>query len=158
VVPNVVAVQELYEVRAGLESQALQRPSRLGAHHDRTQLEALRDEWATLAADTEPEPDPSFVLLDEGFHLGLAEAAGNDALVEVLRQVNERIRVVRMQDFLLPERLRATIAEHLAIVETLLAGDTAAAELALQHHVEQSSRFVQRRVLEAIVRMTGPEQ
>ena len=60
------------------------------------------------------------MLLDESFHLTLAEAAGNAVLVELLRQVNERIRVVRMQDFLEPGRITNTIAEHLGIVDAVL--------------------------------------
>jgi DNA-binding GntR family transcriptional regulator len=158
VVPDIVGIQELYEVRAALESHALQRPARMGAQHDRALLEDLRDEWARLQFDAEREPKPSFVMLDESFHLAVAEAAGNASLVELLRQVNERNRIVRMQDFLVRERIGATVEEHLAVVDALLAGDLAIAELTLQRHVEQSSRFVQRRVLEALQRMTEAQR
>ena len=74
-------------------------------------LEALRAEWVELTHE-EPEAEPGFVLLDESFHLTLAQAAGNPMLVDILRQINERIRIVRMQDFLVPERVGRTIREH----------------------------------------------
>ena len=96
----------------------------------------LRDEWRALADDRVAEPDPGFVLLDESFHVTLAEAAGNPVLVELLRQVNERIRVVRMQDFLTDEpRSTQTIAEHLGIVEAVLAGDLVEAERRFGLHI-----------------------
>jgi len=95
------------------------------------------------------------VLADEGFHIGLAEAAGNVALVDVLRQLNERIRIVRMQDFLSIDRIVSTIAEHLEILDVLLAGDLQAAEAALATHIERSKEVVDQRVLLAIARMVG---
>ena len=77
------------------------RPFRSGTVHERQRLVELRDDWQAMAADDDAiEPDPDFVLLDESFHVGLAESAGNPAIVEMLRTVNERIRIVRMQDFL----------------------------------------------------------
>jgi DNA-binding GntR family transcriptional regulator len=152
-IPDVTVVGQLYEVREGLELQALQRPGRLGRRHDPAILEPLRDTWRALASGPLPPPDPSFVMLDESFHTGLAAAAGNDALVEVLRHVNERIRVVRMHDFLIPERIGATIAEHLSIVEAVLAGDLVGAEAAFTAHLAQSMTVVHDGVRAAITRM-----
>lgn len=156
-VPDVVVIQELYEVRATLEVQALWRPLDHDGRHDVGVLESLRDDWRALAADRADsfdEADPTFVLLDESFHTTLAEAAGNRAVVEVLRQVNERIRVVRMQDFLVPERVTATIEEHVGIVDAVLRADIDLAETRLRSHMGDSRGFVQARVLEAIARMT----
>src|SRR6186713_2270676 len=45
VVPDVTVMRHLYEVRAGLELQALQRPARMGTRHDPAILEPLRDQW-----------------------------------------------------------------------------------------------------------------
>jgi DNA-binding GntR family transcriptional regulator len=149
VVPDVAAVRWLYEVRAGLELQALRR-----VPHDVEILGAVLDEWEAFARD-EPEPDTSFVLLDESFHLGLAESAGNPALVDLLRQVNERIRVVRMVDFLTPDRITSTVAEHVDIVKAVLAGDHVAATEAFLGHLDHSQAVVEQRVAAAIARMAG---
>jgi len=153
-VPDVVVMRQLYEVRAGLELQALQRPARLGTRHDPAVLEPLRDQWRRLQADL-PAPDPSFVLLDEAFHLQLALASGNHVLVDVLRQVNERIRVVRMLDFLSAERIEATVAEHVALVEHVLAGRAVDAESAFTAHLGVSMAVVEERVQAAIARMVA---
>lgn len=156
VAPDVEGVRHLYEVRIALELQALHRPGRTGARHDLVALEALRDEWAELAGEVH-EPSPGFVLLDESFHVALAEAAGNPVVVDHLRQVNERIRIVRMQDFLTVERIERTIEEHLGIVDAVLDGDPAEAERRFGLHVELSIAVVEERVLQALARMAAAD-
>ncbi|MCU1345298.1 MAG: transcriptional regulator, GntR family [Acidimicrobiia bacterium] len=154
-VPDVTVMRQLYEVRAGLELQALQRPSRHGVSHDRSMLQRIKDEWTFLAEDGELEAGPDVVLLDEGFHESLAGAAGNIALVEMLHQINERIRIVRMHDFLSDERVAATIEEHLALVDALLDGDVAEAELRFVAHLDASLAVVEERVHRAVARMVA---
>ena len=154
--PDVALMRHLYEVRGGLELQALRRPARLGERHDPAVLERLHEEWQALADDDDNiEPDPGFVLLDESFHLTLAEAAGNAVLVELLGQVNDRIRVVRMQDFLEPGRITNTIAEHLALLGAVLEGDLARAEVLFSEHLDGSVAVVADRVGRAITRMAS---
>jgi DNA-binding GntR family transcriptional regulator len=152
VAPDVGRMRHLYEVRSRLELAALQRPGLTGEPHDRHRLGQLRSEWLTLA-DAAPEADPSFVLLDESFHITLAEAAGNPELADVLRQVNERIRLVRMQDFLTTERVRQTVVEHIGIVEAVLDADLVEAERRFSEHLDQSIAVVEERVTRAITRM-----
>jgi len=151
-VPEVTVMRHLYEVRAGLELLCLQRPSRNGTRHEPAVLEPLRDQWRQLVSDP-PDPDPAFVMLDESFHVTLATAAGNPVAVDLLRQVNDRIRLVRMLDFLSIERITATIDEHLALVESVLAGDVVAAEAAFSSHLQVSMTVVEERVQQAIARM-----
>ncbi|MGH9148796.1 MAG: GntR family transcriptional regulator [Acidimicrobiales bacterium] len=153
-VPDLVAVAELYEVRASLELDALGRPGRRGQRHEPSALEPLRDEWRALAREL-PEPDPSFVERDESFHMALAAAAGNATLVRMLETVNERIRVVRMHDFLTPDRVRLTVAEHLAIVEALLAAKADLAGARLLSHIMVSNEVVMERATRGLARMAG---
>jgi DNA-binding GntR family transcriptional regulator len=153
VAPDVESMRDLYDVRIALERHALLAPLRTGRPHDEVALTALRAEWLALERDADLEPSPAFVLLDESLHVGLADAAGNPALADLLRQVNERIRVVRMQDFLTSERIERTIAEHLGLLDAVLAGDLVQAELRFVEHVERSMLVVEERVGRAIARM-----
>lgn len=153
--PDVQRVREMYEVRQALELAALRRPSELGQEHDRSVLEPLRDEWRELSR-LEPTADPEFVLLDEAFHVSLAEAAGNAALAELLNQINEKIRVTRMHDFLASDRVSRTITQHLGIVEALLEGDLRAAELRFVRHLGESMAVVEERVVRALAKMLLP--
>lgn len=148
-VPDLHTVAELYEIRRHLEFGALRR----GAH-DHGRLQTLASEWADITAPArDDESTPDFVLQDEAFHLALAEAAGNLALVEQLRSVNERIRSVRMHDFLTADRVARTIVEHRSIVACLLRGDSAGAEGELAGHLEISERVVADRAAAAVGRM-----
>jgi len=153
VAPDVTVIHHLYEVRCALEVEALRRPGRCGTVHDVGTLEELRDDWRTFGEEAQDEADPAFVLLDEAFHVTLADAAGNPSLTDVLRQVNDRIRVVRMQDFMTEGRIRQTIEEHLAIVEAVLQGDITAAEARFLAHLDRSIAVVEDRVNRALTRM-----
>ncbi|MFN8026052.1 MAG: GntR family transcriptional regulator [Acidimicrobiia bacterium] len=156
VVPDVVVMRQLYEVRVCLEVQALRRPGELGTRHDTAALEVLLEEWRARA-HTDVTAGTDFVLVDESFHLGLAAAAGNAVLVDVLRSVNERIRIVRMQDFTTEDRIHETVAQHLGIVEAVLTAGIDTAVARFEDHLAESLRVVEQRTLMAIARMSSPE-
>jgi DNA-binding GntR family transcriptional regulator len=156
--PDVSVIRHLYEVRVGLEHLAIARPFRVGTVHERERLLELRDDWTAMVDDTDFEPNPDFVLLDESFHVGLAEAAGNPAIVEMLRTVNDRIRVVRMQDFLTEERIRQTIAQHLGILDAVIDRDLPAAMARFDDHLRESLAVVEERALQAVSRMIAVER
>ncbi|MBR8743121.1 GntR family transcriptional regulator [Nocardiopsis sp. MG754419] len=158
-VPNLPELRDLYELRVTLElrgiARAIEDP---GVRHDPAVLVAERERWEKLRAEP-PAPDPSFVLLDEEFHAALSRASGNGALTESLVSVNQRIRRVRMYDFLTEDRITSTIDEHIGIVEHLLADELDAAHRALHDHVGASMEVVLERAQRALTRMalhTGP--
>jgi DNA-binding GntR family transcriptional regulator len=150
--PNLAAIRELYEVRIALERSAILRPRLTRRPHDRGELVSLRDDWLGLADDP-PQPDPEFVLLDEEFHVRLAEASGNLGLCDILRRVNERIRVVRMRDFLTGERITKTIAEHLGVVIAVLDHDLDGAVATFEQHLFTSLDVVEQHVAGALMAM-----
>ena len=154
--PNLLEIRQLYEVRRALELSALMRPAEFGTRHDLSIVEPLRDEWRALHSDT-PEPNADFVLLDEGFHVRLAEASGNTALADMLGVVNERIRVVRMHDFLTEERIERTISQHLGIVHSVLDNDLNEAQSLFTCHLGESIAVVEQRAAHALARMMSVE-
>lgn len=150
--PDLHTVRELYDVRRGLELTALHADD----GHDPAVLETLLEDWYQLRAGTAlGEFGADFVLHDEDFHLRLASASGNQSLVELLAQVNQRIRFVRMHDFLTADRVRRTITEHVSITEALLTGDRALTETRLLRHLGISRRVVERRAALALSRMVS---
>ncbi len=153
-IPDVAEIRHLYEVRIGLELAALRRPGEQGTSHDHRALTDLHRDWVALAEDAPTDAGPSFVLVDESFHTGLADAAGNPVLTDLLGQVNERIRVVRMLDFTQDGRIDRTVVEHLEILEAVLAGAIVDAERSFLAHLETSLTVVEERVAAAIARMT----
>jgi len=154
--PDMDRIAELYEVRKSLELTAVRRTVGDGSDamtHDRTALQDLRRDWVALEDDPAEHADPDFVLVDEDFHIRLALSSGNTALAEMLASVNERIRVVRVHDFLTEERIKATVEEHLGIIDGLLDGSVERTVERLEAHIDESARVASQRALSAIMRM-----
>jgi DNA-binding GntR family transcriptional regulator len=151
--PRVSAMHELYAVRMVLEDLAVR-----GAAAQRApELEALRDEWRELAHELDDE-GPDFVHADEGFHEGLARASGNRATERYIRDINERIRVLRIHDFTTFDRIAVTVDEHLEIADAACAGRADAAAALMRVHVERSAAVVERRVGDLLARMFEEER
>ena len=153
--PDMDRISELYEVRKALELAAVRRTfdDATTTAHDRSALLDLRRDWVALEDDPAEHADPEFVLVDEDFHIRLALASGNSALAEMLGSVNERIRVVRVHDFLTEERIIATVEEHLGILDSLLDGSVDRTVARLEAHIDESARVASQRALTAIMRM-----
>jgi DNA-binding GntR family transcriptional regulator len=150
--PNLAGIRDLYELRRILELACLVRPLEHGERHDEIALRTIHDEWTDLAQNP-PEPDPGLVVVDEHFHLRLAEAAGNPAIAEQLQVVNDRIRVVRMQNFVHHQRILVTTAQHLAILDALIAGDPRLAVTLMSAHLDEAMAQAASRAAQAIERM-----
>jgi DNA-binding GntR family transcriptional regulator len=153
VVPNLAQLRDLYELRVTLElrgvARAIEDPS---LRHDPALLEAELKRWYELRA-TPPPADPQFVVLDEEFHTALSRASGNPALTEALVAVNQKIRRVRMYDFLTADRVETTIAEHIEIMELVRDGRLDAGHRALHLHVGASMDVVMERAQRALAQM-----
>lgn len=160
--PDLDSIRDLYELRVTLELRGIARhlententehtemSGDSGLRFDRALLESVRERWLELKADP-PDPSPDIVQLDQQFHLDLSTAAGNPALTRALATVNSQIRLVRMYDYQSMDRVHATVAEHLEIVERTLDGDLAGALAALHAHVGDSLAVVEERAARAI--------
>lgn len=150
--PDLDDLRDLYEVRIALELRGLTRALEGFSPHDVAVLEPLRDRWRRLQQD-QPAPDPSFVEVDESFHMTLCRATGNAVLADTLETVNSRIRPVRMHDFFTEDRIAVTITQHLGIVEAVLVGDVDVAVERMRVHVGESMEVVERRAARAITQM-----
>lgn len=155
--PRVSAMRETYEVRLVLEELVVRRAASRGPGADADGLSRLGDEWRDLRNRWPALRDgfewPDFVYADERFHERLARLSGNRAAVRHLREVNERIRVVRIHDFTTPDRIDATIAEHVEIAEAVVAGDPDRACALMHAHVEHSAAVVERRIGDLLTQM-----
>jgi len=153
-VPSVRSMREVYDVRIALEELVVRRAASAG---DRGLLEAVQQDWHALEAEWRGRAPsvtgPDFVHADEAFHQRIAQASGNDMALRLLSDLNDRIRVLRIHDFTADDRIRATIAEHLEIVDAVLASDPDAAAAFMRAHVHRSALVVRERVGAALSRM-----
>ncbi|MGH2941220.1 MAG: GntR family transcriptional regulator [Solirubrobacteraceae bacterium] len=152
--PSVKSMRELYEVRVAIEELVARRAATAG---DRGRIEAIEQDWRALDAawnGTGVVPrGPDFVHADEGFHRALASASGNGVAEALLADLNDRIRILRVHDFLTDDRIGATITEHLEILGCVLSRDADAAAAFMRAHVQRSALVVRERVGEALARM-----
>lgn len=155
--PDLVEIHELYEIRIALEREAILRPRHRCSTHELAIIKRLVDEWTALSEDP-PLPSPEFVLIDEDFHLSLVAAAGNRVMFEILAGINERIRIVRMHDFLTSHRISDTISQHLSVVTSLQQGDVDQAALSLLSHLGESLAVVEKRAALALARMISGDR
>lgn len=156
--PDVESMGAAYDVRIVIEELSVRRATQSG---DRGLLTALRDEWTALAAEVpcdghQVPTGPDFVYDDERFHEQIAESTGNPVLTRMLTELNERIRTLRIQDFTTPDRVDATITEHVEIIETVLLGEVEAAATFMRTHVQRSALIVHERATVARSRMAAP--
>src|ERR1044072_4619922 len=90
---------------------------------DPTDLEALRPLAQDIVTSAATGDLIAYVEADLSFHLGLLALAGNGHLVEVVRDLRRRSRVYGLTALAEQGRLRASAAEHLELLDALLAQD-----------------------------------
>lgn len=123
----------LTEVRAILEPEIA---ALAASRRNEEQISAMAEAYAAMDASAQEEDIDAFIESDLDFHLALAEAAQNpiipiliDSIVDLLRE--SRARTLRIRG----GTTRAQ-AHHKAIMEAVIAGDTAAAREAMQAHLQ----------------------
>lgn len=148
-----IEVRDLYEYRIALEFWAINRIiENPDLNYDLSKLEDLKDLWRALEVN-QPKPGPDFVLMDEAFHIDLCAASGNAQITAALESVNIRIRPVRIYDYHNNERVNSTIAEHLQILDCILAGNLDQARKLLRRHVGESLEVVEDRALRSLTNL-----
>lgn len=136
-------IEEFYDVRTVLELAAVRRLCEMS---DDADLESLKAIW--LVPSGQRLSDWQRVAeLDEAFHEGLLEAAGNREMARIHREVTERIRVVRRLDFTKGERVDYTYEEHARILRAIMQRRLDHAQLLLRTHIESSKQEVRKLTL-----------
>lgn len=129
---------DYYQIRVSLEILSLETAC---ANMSDEALISLCNIWEKNPAnETEGEAE-RVASLDEDFHLKLAEGGGNRALVKLLGDITNRIRIVRRLDFTDSERVMKTYEEHYSILQHLLKRDLQAAKNEMMHHIKKSEEF-----------------
>jgi DNA-binding GntR family transcriptional regulator len=144
---NLTDIHELYEIRLALETYIVEQVCKTGL--DEATLDTLRRLW-TQVRDALPDMVADPVRVDEKFHLTLAQAVGNRAMMDMLRDIGERIRFVRVYDITNPERLKATCVEHLKMLEAIGRCDAGEALDALRQNLEGGRIKVENAIKEAL--------
>jgi len=128
---DIQEMQDLYEARVAVERECLRLAFERASEDSLEALAQYLEGSKSVSPDT---PVQQLVELDEGFHLRLAEMAGNAELKRMLVSLNERIRFIRWIDMENVGR-DSTQREHGEIVRALRARDWPRAEACLASHI-----------------------
>lgn len=148
---DVKETEELYDLRLALELHVGETLMRTPPSDE--WISGQRSYWQTLL-DAKPEQTSdvsAFVKADSEFHIGLAQAGGNQRILQLIEDLNERLRFVRLSVATNPERLQETSREHLAILDAIDAKDCQAVRAAIRKNITHSSDRVELAISRALL-------
>lgn len=128
-------IEQLYDLRIVLERWAVARLCERA--EDPPELAELKRVWLVPPAERLTK-GAEVGVLDEAFHTLLMQAAGNEEMARVHRDVTERIRIVRRLDFTRSDRIEATYLEHAKILRAVIQRRAEPAQMLLASHIEHS--------------------
>ena len=133
------SIQQLFELREALETQA----ARLAAkRRDAAVFESLRAEFLTTppttAAPDAPADDQRTYVLADALDAAIDDAADSAYLRTALRDLRGHLARVRRNAHSNPGRLERATAEHVLIIDAILAGDENLAAQATAVHLHNS--------------------
>lgn len=79
----------------------------------------------------------------DALHRQLFEMSDSEVLRETFRVVNGRVRLLRSQNMAQPGRLAATVEQHEAVVQAVLAGDADGAARLMRTHLRDAWKSLQ---------------
>lgn len=132
---DIEAIAEHYDVRVALEAMTVE----LACEHMAAEaLQELADFWNP--ANHQPNRDYAehVSLVEESFHMQIAVGSGNAVLADYLRDVNDRIRIIRRLGFPDDTSVLETCQEHYEICQLLLKRKVKAAREAMIKHIRKS--------------------
>lgn len=132
-------ILDLFQMREALEPQA----ARLAARSpSRARIADLRAGFEGARHDIDTGDLGEYYKLTSDFDEIVASLAGNGRLHAALSEVWLQIDRARRLSAVNPARLSASVGEHLAILDAIVAGDEEAAAAAARYHVQQSLQNV----------------
>lgn len=134
---DVIALYQVREVLEGLGARLA--AGRIAVADYKERLRALQKEMT--AAIAAPDVD-RYYDLNEALHALVLEMSGNSYVRQMVAQL--RIPAMRLQfrQRKQLERSRRSHDDHKPLIRALLAGDDAAAELAMREHIRHSGEYV----------------
>lgn len=128
---------DVFEVRKMLEPEIAAIASGKAQPDDITRLEAIlyRQEEAIKKGKSGAE-------LDHRFHQLLADIAGNTVLRELVSALHDALAKSRAEGVQSPERQKASVASHWAIVAALKNGHGMQAERAMREHLDEVEKII----------------
>ncbi len=101
---------------------------------DRQRLKKIRADVQALSDDADPQYETHW-RVDDNLHQTIAEACGNAIMASMIVDLRRLTQLFEMQT--IPRRIKPGCAEHLAILDAMLAGDPGGASKAMRVHLDR---------------------
>jgi DNA-binding GntR family transcriptional regulator len=127
------------EVLTHLEALAAQLATRRMSADEHRALEKAFEACRSAAQASDVE---AYKAANAQFHTVIYEGAHNDYLNQQLRMLRARMRGMRDFRFEQPARVKASLNEHQAVMESILAGDEESASRAMTQHISAGGNVI----------------
>ncbi|MFC5141301.1 GntR family transcriptional regulator [Actinomycetospora rhizophila] len=124
---------EVFDLRGLLETHVVRRLAEDTPEDAVADLRAVLERQARVA---ETGTRSEFLVLDEEFHLLMPRLAALPRTGETLGRLRGAMWLLGQEALTRPERDKAVLTEHHAIVDAIAAGDPGAAAAAVAHHLD----------------------
>jgi DNA-binding transcriptional MocR family regulator len=145
---------DLYEARVAVERECVRLAVERATEEQLGEAQAYLEQSQRVPPGT---PIRQLVDLDEGFHLRIADMAGNAELRRMLVSLNERIRFIRWIDMESVGR-DSTQREHLEILRALSARDAQASERLMAEHIGLRREQIVEAIARGLTRIYLPQE
>lgn len=146
---DIQEIKDLYELRMALELYAVGEVAAKKKDHPR--LAELAELWADPRVVSNKGAE-ELSDLDRDFHESITRIYGNQALTDDLSRINERLTVLRLFDFAVPDRFVSTCSQHGAIIERMRAGDAEGARAAMRANIGEGVTNVETKLAEILAK------
>jgi DNA-binding GntR family transcriptional regulator len=136
---SLAEVNQVYDLRIAIERHTARTAAERAPH---ASLARLAEEWEALHERRGAMSPLDWLEADEAFHLGIAAVTGNAELLNLLRRINERIRIIRRIDYSRPERAASTRRDHIEILALIQGRASREAADRIERHIVDSEESV----------------
>jgi DNA-binding GntR family transcriptional regulator len=136
-------VSDHYEIREAIEPFVVRKLAGRLTPDQTKRLEANLKENRRVVREGDVAAN---VRLDSEFHLLLCEFLGNQEIVRVMVQMREKVQsVIHHLSSIIPGRMAASLAEHQAIAQAIISGDSTTAADRMTAHLRNGLQCVYHR-------------
>lgn len=128
-------ISSYYDVRVALETMAVELAC---SNMPKQEIEALCEFWNPKNCTFDLDYPDQIQQVEEAFHVKIAEGSGNSILVHFLKDVNDRIRVIRRLGFPDRKSIQETYEEHFEICNYIDDKKASSARKAMEKHIRKS--------------------
>jgi DNA-binding GntR family transcriptional regulator len=125
---------EIYRLREVLEPLALRTSFPLLTAEDK---QVLRHNIAEVRAAITTRDLPRLIAANSSFHYALFARAGNSRIVEILRRLQDQLKVIRIEIWTSDIEYLHWVDQHAALVDAIEAGEIDRAAMMLHDHIRE---------------------